>query len=107
MGPQICVQSPDILPVALGDVTVERLAGRENVREHVSREIDRSPRCDEVEDLRFQDVDPRVDRVAEDLTPGRLLQKPFYSSVRIGDDDPELEGIVDGFESDRPESTFL
>ncbi len=51
--------------------------------------------------FRLEHVDPGVDRVGEDLPPGGLLEEPLDAPVLVGDDDPELEGIVDRLEPDR------
>ena len=66
---------PDVLPVAVGHVAVERLPGLEDGREHLAGEVDRAALGDAVEDLGLEDVDPGVDGVAEHLAPARLLQE--------------------------------
>ena len=53
------------------------------------------------EHLRLEHVDPRVDRVGEDLSPRRLLQEAFDPAGLVGDHDAELERILDALESKR------
>ena len=79
----------------LRHVAVERLARRKGRGERLAREVDRLALGDEVEDLGLEDVDTGVDGVAEHLSPGRLLEEPLDGSVLTGDDDAELERIVD------------
>ena len=75
-------------------MAVEREALRERGREHVAGEVDHLALGDEVEDLRFEDVDAGVDRVREDLTPGRFLEESLDRSVGVGDHDAELERVL-------------
>jgi len=51
--------------------------------------------------LGIEHVDPRVDRVREDLSPRRLLEEALDAAVLVGDDDPELERVRDRLEPDR------
>jgi hypothetical protein len=59
------------------------------------------------QDLRVEHVDAGVDRVREDLSPGGLLQEALDAVVRVGDDDPELERVVDVLEADGDEGFAL
>src|SRR5262249_44766405 len=43
----------------------------------------------------------------EDLAPGRLLQEALDPAVSVGDDDPELERVLDGLEADRDRRAAL
>ena len=95
------VERTDVLPVVVGDVAVHRVAGREQRREHVTREVDDLVRRDEVEDVGFEHVDARVDGVGEHLAPRRLLEEPVDAAVRLCDDDAELERVVDVLQGDR------
>ena len=101
------VQRADVLPVAVDHVTAQQLALVESGREHVAGEVDGLTRRDVVEDARLQDVDPGVDGVAEHLTPRGLLQEPLDPSVLAGDDDPELDGILDPLQRDGGERAGL
>ncbi len=94
MGAQVGLEGPHVLPVAVGHVPVEALAGGQGGGERLAREVDRLSLGDEVEDLRLQHVDPGVDGVAEDLAPRRLLQEPLDRPVLVGDDDAELERVL-------------
>src|SRR5207247_5532032 len=51
--------------------------------------------------LRLEDVDTGVDRVREDLPPRGLLEKALDAAILVGDDDPELERILDRLQADR------
>ena len=51
--------------------------------------------------LGLEHVDAGVDRVREDLAPGRLLEEALDLAVLVRDDDPELERVVDRLEADR------
>ena len=59
------------------------------------------------EHLGVEDVDARVDRVGEDLPPGRLLEEALDPPVRVGDDDAELERVLDRLEADRDGASLL
>jgi hypothetical protein len=59
------------------------------------------------QDLRLQHVDPRVDGVGEDLTPRGFLEESLDAAVRVGDDDAELERVVDALERDGGERLLL
>ena len=98
MGLEIGLEGADVLPVAVGHVPEERLAGGECLRERVPGEVHRSAFGDEIEDLRLEYVDPGVDGVAEYLSPRRLLEESLDRTVLAGDHDAELEGIVHRFE---------
>src|SRR5437764_429732 len=51
--------------------------------------------------LRLEHVDAGVDRVREDLAPGRLLEEALDPSLVVGDDDAELERVLNRLEPDR------
>ena len=65
------------------------------------REVDRPVGGDVVEDLGLEHEDAGVDRVAEHLAPGRLLEEPLDRAVLLGDHDAELERVLDPHEPDR------
>src|SRR6267378_4591098 len=62
-------------PIAVRDVPKERLALREEAREEVLAEVEHLADAETFEDARLDHVDTGIDRVAEDLAPGRLLQE--------------------------------
>ena len=95
------VEVPDVLPVALEHVPVERPAHLEQEREELLREVVRAVVGHVPQHLGLEHVDARVDRVGEDLSPRGLLEEPLDTAVVVGDDDPELERVVDGLEADR------
>ena len=50
---------------------------------------------------------PGVDRVREDLAPRRLLEEALDAAVLVGDDDPELERVLDRLQPDRDRGALL
>ena len=60
-----------------------------------------------VEDLPLHHVDPGVDRVAEDLAPAGLLQEALDAAVLAGDDDSEVQGVLDPLQGDRDRRAVL
>ena len=97
----VLIQVSDVLPVAVADVAVERAAHLEQEREELLREVVRAVGRHVPQDLGLEDVDACVDRVRENLAPGGLLEEALDAPVLVGDDDPELERVVDRFEADR------
>ncbi len=91
----------DVLPVALRDGPAQRLGRRPAAGEDVAGEVDGPAGLDVVEDPGVEDVDARVDGVAEDLAPRRLLEEALDRAVLARDDDAELERVVDLDEPDR------
>ena len=98
---QVRLERADVLPVAVGDVAEQRLAPLQDRREHVTGEVDDLALRDEVEHLGLEHVDAGVDRVREDLAPGRLLEEPLDRAVVVRDDDAELDRVVDPLQRDR------
>ena len=103
----VLVEVADVLPVALADVAVERPAHVLQQREELLREVVRPVGGDVAQDLGLADVDPRVDRVGEDLAPRGLLEEALDPAVLVRDDDPELERVVHGLEADRDGCALL
>ena len=103
----VLVEVPDVLPVALGHVAVERPAHLEQEREELLGEVVRPVFGDMAQDLGLEHVDARVDRVGEDLAPGRLLEEALDAAVVVGDHDPELERVRDALEADRDQRLLL
>ena len=95
------VEVPDVLPVAVEDVPVDRPAHLEEKREELLREVVRPVGRDVLQDLGLEDVDAGVDRVGEDLAPRRLLEETLDAALVVGDDDPELERVLDRLQADR------
>ena len=102
----VLVEVPDVLPVAVDDVAVHRPAHLEQQREELLREVVRAVRRDVPQHLRLEHVDAGVDRVGEDLAPRRLLEEALDAAVLVGDDDPELERVLDRLEADRDRAPF-
>src|SRR6185369_12477610 len=101
------VEVADVLPVAAGDVAVERAPHLEEEREELLREVERPALGHVAQHLGVEHVDAGIDRVREDLAPGRLLEETLDVAVLVGDDDPELERVVDALQADRDERLLL
>src|SRR5581483_10428915 len=101
------VEVADVLPVALADVPVARAAHVEEEREELLREVVGPVARDVAEHLGLEHVDPGVDRVAEALAPGGLLEEALDPAVLVGDDDSELERVLDRLEPDRDRGAAL
>src|SRR4051794_34691243 len=97
----VLVEVPDVLPVAVADVAVDRAPHLEEQREELLREVVWPVRRDVAEHLGLEHVDAGVDRVGEDLAPRRLLEEALDAPVLVGDDDPELERVLDRLQADR------
>jgi hypothetical protein len=83
---KIFAQVPDIAPVALPDVAVERQPAVQHLRKEVLAEVVLLPVGDELQHLRLQHVDAGVDRVGEEFAPGGLLQKAHDAPIGVGED---------------------
>ena len=94
---RLCVlpEVADVLPVALGDVAVQRPAHLQQQREELLGEVVRLAGGHVSQHFGLDHVDARVDRVGEDLAPRRLLEETFDAAVGVGDDDAELERVLD------------
>ncbi len=101
VGTDVRPELTDVLPVLLRHVAVQGVAVVEQRREHVAGEVDHLPLGDEVEDLRFEHVDPGVDGVGEHLAPRRLLQEALDGAVGLRDHDAELERVLHVLQRDR------
>ena len=95
------VEVADVLPVALADHPVQGAAHLEQQREELLGEVVRPVGRHVLQHLRLEHVDAGVDRVREDLPPRRLLQEALDLAVLVGDDDPELERVLDRLQPDR------
>jgi hypothetical protein len=77
------------------DVTEQAGAVPQHLRKQVLREVDVRARRHAPQRLRLEDVDARVDGVAEDLAPGRLLQEALDAARLLVDDhDAERERVL-------------
>ncbi len=97
----------DVAPVAVGRDPVDRMPVLHQRREEVRREVVALPCRDVVQYPRLDDVDAGVDRVAEDLTPRRLLQEALHEAVLGGDDDAEVERVGHALERDGDRAAAL
>ena len=93
LGLHVALVRADVLPVALGDVAVDRLALLHQLREDVAGPVDRHVGLDVVEDLGLHHVDAGVHGVGEDLAPGRLLQEALDLALLVDDGDAEFQRI--------------
>src|SRR5262249_11301921 len=103
VGTEVGLERADVLPVAVDDGADHRQLLLQDGREHVAGEVDHLAGTDVVEHARFEDVDPRVGGVGEHLAPARLLEEPLDRPVGAGDDDRELQWVLDPLERDRRE----
>ena len=103
----VLVEVADVLPVAVHHVAVDRAAHLEQQREELLREVEGPVGRDVLQHLGLEHVDAGVDRVGEDLAPRRLLEEALDAAVVVGDDDPELERVVDRLEADRHRCALL
>ena len=101
------VEVADVLPVLVEHVAVERPAHLEQQREELLREVVWPVARHVPEHLRLEHVDAGVDRVREDLAPGGLLEETLDPALVVGDDDPELERVLDRFQPDRHRRLLL
>ena len=81
MGLEVGGGRAHVLPVAVGHVPVQRITRVEDSREHLAREVHGPAIGDATEDLGLEDIDARVDGVAEDLAPARLLEEALDGPV--------------------------
>ena len=103
----VLVEVADVLPVAVEHAAVDRPAHLEQQREELLREVVRPVGRHVLQHLRLEHVDAGVDRVGEDLAPGRLLEEALDAALLVGDDDPELERVLDRLEADRDRRLLL
>ena len=101
VGGAVRLERADVLPVPVDHVAVQLAALFEDRREHVAREVDDLALGDVVEHRGFEHVDAGVDRVGEHLAPRRLLEEALDRAVVLGDDDAELDRVLDPLQRDR------
>src|SRR2546425_7175085 len=77
------VRTSDVHPHAIDPRAVQRQAFREELREKILPEVELLVRGDELEDLRLEDVDPRVREVREGLLSPRLLLELLAAALRV------------------------
>ena len=106
MGAEVGLERADVFPVPVGHVAIQALAGGQSGRERIGREVHGLTLSDKIEDLGLEHVDPGVDGVAEHLAPCGLLQEPLDGAVLVGDDDPELQGVLDRLEGQGGQSAM-
>ena len=103
----IALVRTDVLPVALGDIAVDRLAFLHELREDVAGPVDGDVGLDVVEDLGLHDVDARIDGVGEDLAPGGLLQEALDLALLVDDRDAEFQRVGHAGQADRDQCALL
>ena len=101
VGARVLADRAHVGPIALGDVAVEGLALREELREEVPAEVEARPDRVAPEDARLDDVDAGIDGVREDLAPGRLLEELRDAAALVRDDDAVLERVGHAVERER------
>ena len=103
------VEVPDVLPVlvlrhAVGEDPAARL---EQPREELLGEVVRLAVRHLAQAVGLQHVDAGVDGVAEDLAPAGLLQEALDPALLVGDDDAELERVLDALHRQRGDGLAL
>src|SRR5262249_24614696 len=83
VGTHVLGEVADVAPVAAGDVTKDRVALLEHVWEDILTEVSGFVLLDVVEDDRIEQIDARIDGVAEDLAPTRLLEELVDAAVIV------------------------
>ena len=94
-------QRPDVVPVGVDLVHVERHVVLEQRREDVEREVDRVVVGEVVEDLGAERVDHAVDEVRERLGGVGLLLEALDPAVGAGDDHAVLADVGDLLDGER------
>ena len=98
---QVLRQSPDVVPVGVDLVDVERHVVLEQRREDVEREVDRVVVGEVVEHLRAEGVDHAVDEIGERLGGVGLLLEALDAAVGAGDDHAVLAHVGDLLDGER------
>lgn len=96
----IALVRADVLPVALGDIAVDRLALLHQLREDIAGPVDGDIGLDIVEYLWLHDVDTGVHGVRENLAPGGLLEEALDLAFLVHDGDTEFQRIRDSGQTD-------
>ncbi len=103
----IALVGADILPVALRDIPIDRLALLHQLREDITGPVDGHISLDILEDLGLHDVNTGVHGVGENLAPGRLLKETLDLALFVDDGDSEFQGIRHPRQTDGDEGTLL
>src|SRR5213593_2270883 len=86
-------RTSDVHPYPIEFLPVQGEPLCEEPGEHVLREVEGLVRRDEVEDLRFEDVDPRIRKVGKRFVTLRFLAELHDSPAVIDCGDPILRWI--------------
>ena len=89
-----------VLPVAIGHPAKNGLALLQQLGKDVARPVRDLAALEILEHSWIQDVDAGVGEVAEDLAPGRFLEKPLHAALLVGHHHPVLERVGHGLEHD-------
>ena len=100
MGLQIGVRGPDVEPVAGERNPVDRLLLDEK-RKDLALDRNGAARRDQVEHVRLEHVQARVDQVGVDLLRARLFEEAPHLPVPVHPHEPVAGRILDGCEQDR------
>ena len=88
-------QVPYIAPVAtVGDISIERVAIFQHEREKFLAEVKGLIFLKVAKNLRVENINTRIDCIAEYLPPAWLLQKLGYMTIFIGNNHPILQRIM-------------
>ncbi len=86
-------RASDVHPQAADLYAVEGHSLLQQQREHVLREVKRLPLGDVIQDLRLQDVDPRVHQIREDFLGLRLLLEAHDAPILVQLHNPKLRRV--------------
>ena len=96
----ILMEITDVLPIAVGDVSIQRHASLQHQRIEILTEIKLGLGWDKVQHLGFEDVDAGIDGITKHLAPRGLLEEPRYASACIGHHYAVLKGLCNTRQND-------
>ncbi len=91
MGLAVLLQVADVGPIPWRHIPIQGSSLGQQQGKEILAEVEFFPRRDVVKDLRFQNVDPGVYRIAKNLAPTRFFQELLNATLAVGDDYPILE----------------
>ncbi|MNX78966.1 hypothetical protein D3C86_1105790 [compost metagenome] len=96
-----------VLPVAARDVPVHGVVAAQQEGEEVLGEVHFLLGLEQAQDLGLEDVGAGVDGVGEDLAGAGLLEEALDAALFVGDDDAELERVLDPVQEQGREGLLL
>ncbi len=93
IGAMVLLNCAHVAPVALGNVAVEGQLLFQHGREEILGEIKLGVRRDHVQNFGLEHVNARVDRIRDNVAPGRLLEEAYDRAI-FGSDNNAILGRV-------------